>query len=135
MKNAEQYPKKIYAVDNGIINVLNERLEIGRLMENLVALQLVRQGIRLNYWREYGKQDGKEVDFVIRDGLNVKQLIQVTYASARDEVSEREVKALLKASKLLKCKNLLVITWDYEAVEDIKNKKIKFIPLWKWLLC
>lgn len=33
----------------------------------------------------------------------------------------------------LKCKNLIVITWDYEAVEEIKSKKIKFVPLWKWL--
>jgi len=28
----------------------------------------------------------------------------------------------------------LVITDDYEAEEDIKGKKIEYIPLWKWLL-
>jgi hypothetical protein len=41
---------------------------------------------------------------------------------------------LLIASKELHCNNLLVITRDYEAEEKIKGKKIKFIPLWKWLL-
>ena len=134
MKNEEQYPKKIYVVDNGIINVLNEKTEVGRLMENLVAIQLTRQGISFGYWKEYGKQEGKEVDFVIKQGMEVKQLIQVTYASNRDEIEKREIKALLKASELLKCKNLLVITWDYEAEEKVKNKRIKFVPLWKWLL-
>jgi len=40
----------------------------------------------------------------------------------------------LKASKELKCKNLKVITWDYESEEEFKNQKIKFVPLWRWLL-
>jgi predicted AAA+ superfamily ATPase len=66
--------------------------------------------------------------------LKIKQLIQVTYASSKDEIEKREIKSLLKASELLKCKNLLVITWDYEDELKIENKKIAFIPLWKWLL-
>jgi len=44
------------------------------------------------------------------------------------------LKALIKASKELKSEDLLVITWDYEAEEEFKGKRIKFIPLWKWLL-
>ena len=71
---------------------------------------------------------------MIKEGLKVKQLIQVTYASAREEIEKREIKSLLKASELLKCKNLLAITWDFEGEERIKNKKIIFKPLWKWLL-
>jgi len=66
--------------------------------------------------------------------VKVKQLIQVTYASGRDEIEKREIKALLKASEVLKCRDLLVITWDYGGEESIDNKKIKFVPLWKWLL-
>ncbi|MBO3840505.1 MAG: ATP-binding protein, partial [Candidatus Brockarchaeota archaeon] len=62
------------------------------------------------------------------------QLIQVTYASGRDEVTKREIRALMKASEELKCKNLLIITWDYEDELEIEDKRIKCIPLWKWLL-
>lgn len=58
----------------------------------------------------------------------------MTYASSKDEVEKREIKALIKASELLKCKNLLLITWDYEDKIKIKNKEIIFKPLWKWLL-
>ncbi|MFH8110219.1 MAG: hypothetical protein QXE42_02140, partial [Candidatus Aenigmatarchaeota archaeon] len=102
-----------------------------------VAIELQR---RKSYW--FGKQEifyfkdyqQNEVDFVLKEGLKIKQLIQVTYASAKDEIEKREIKALLKASKELKCKNLLVITWDYEDEIEIENKKIVFKPLWKWLL-
>jgi hypothetical protein len=29
---------------------------------------------------------------------------------------------------------LLIITWDYEDEIEINRKRIKFLPLWKWLL-
>ncbi len=74
------------------------------------------------------------MDFVIKEGLKIKQLIQVTYANDRDEVDKREIRGLLKAGDLLKCRDLVVITWDHEAEEEVKGKKIKFVPLWKWLL-
>jgi len=31
-------------------------------------------------------------------------------------------------------KVVLVITWDYKEKETYKNKTIKYVPLWKWLL-
>jgi len=71
---------------------------------------------------------------VIKEGLFIKQLIQVTYASRKDEVEKREIDALIKASEQLKCENLLTITWDYEDEVKINNKIIRFVPLWKWIL-
>jgi predicted AAA+ superfamily ATPase len=47
---------------------------------------------------------------------------------------KKETEALIKASELLKCEDLLIITWDYEDMVEISNKKIKFVPLWRWLL-
>ncbi|MBO3753760.1 MAG: ATP-binding protein [Candidatus Brockarchaeota archaeon] len=80
------------------------------------------------------KINDDEVDFVLKEGFQVKQLIQVTYASSRNNIEKREARALLKASEQLKCKNLLIITWDYEDEFKIDNRKIRCIPLWKWLL-
>jgi predicted AAA+ superfamily ATPase len=74
------------------------------------------------------------VDFVLRNKGKVKELIQVTYASERAELKEREIKPLIVASKELKCNNLFIITWDYENEIKEGGKKIKLIPLWKWLL-
>lgn len=45
-----------------------------------------------------------------------------------------ELDAMAKAGKELKCSGTLVIAWDYEAVEKCSERKIKFLPLWKWLL-
>ena len=132
----KSFVKKIYICDLGLTNLLMEEKNVGKKMENAVFLELLRKTnkrplIEIFYWKDYQEN---EVDFVIKEGLKVKQLIQVTYASSKDEVEKREIKALLKASELLKCKDLLIITWDYEDEIKVENKIIKFIPLWKWLL-
>ena len=128
-----QYPRKVYCIDTGIINALLPKFSenIGRFYENLVALDLKRKGKEVYYWKS---SKHEEVDFVIKQGLKVKQLIQVCYDISDPDTKKREFKALLKASEELKCNNLLVITEDKEGIETIKKKKIKFIPLWKWLL-
>ncbi len=130
-------PKKVYCIDFGFIKIASKRVtrDFGRLMENAVFLELRRRGLKENKDLFYFKDSkNREVDFVIKEGLEIKQLIQVTYASDRDEIENREIKSLLKASELLKCKNLLCITWDYENNEKIKRREIKFMPLWKYLL-
>ena len=136
IKDRRQYPKKIYVVSNGIITSLfPETLDNkGRLMENTVAIELVRRGKQSFYWREYGKREGMEVDFVIRKGLRIEKLLQVTYATSLNEVKDREIEGLIKAGKALKCNNLQIITWDYEGEEMMHGKRISFVPLWKWLL-
>jgi predicted AAA+ superfamily ATPase len=97
-------------------------------------LELKIRGLKENRQIFYLKVNDKEVDFVIKEGLMIKQLIQVTYASNKDEIEKREIKSLIKASELLKCNDLLLITWDYEDEIKIKNKIIRCLPLWKWLL-
>ena len=80
----------------------------------------------------------EEVDFVIKNGAKINQLIQVCYDLADPDTKKREVKTLLKASKDLKCNNLLVINRGYSGEENLEwfgiKRKVKFIPLWKWLL-
>ncbi|MEM5832520.1 MAG: ATP-binding protein [Candidatus Aenigmatarchaeota archaeon] len=137
VKNSLKAPRKVMFIDNFFIKRFSKFSEnIGRLMENCVFLQLKRKIsenplAEIYYWKDYQQN---EVDFVLREGLKIEQLIQVTYASSKDEIEKREIKALIKASELLKCKNLLIITWDYEDELKIENKIIKCIPLWKWLL-
>jgi predicted AAA+ superfamily ATPase len=131
-------PKKLYISDLGFINTLSVSASknMGDLLENLVFLQLQRTRARnpnmeIFYWRDY---QGREIDFVIRTNRSIDTLIQVTYASDKNEIEPREIKSLLKGADLLGCKKLLVITWDYEAEEDIEGNKIKYTPAWRWLL-
>ena len=124
--------KKVYLNDNGFVNLSGDK-ERERQMENAVFLELLRRkgDYDIFYWKDYQQ---REVDFVISANGKPTSLVQVTYVSHKDELEERECSSLLLASKELHCNNLLVITWDYEAEEKINGKKIKFIPLWKWLL-
>lgn len=131
-------PKKVYAIDQGFCNFISFKLSknLGKIFENIVCIELFRKkainyNMEVYYWKDHQQ---REVDFVVKQGLKVKQLIQVCYDIEDYDTKKRELKALLKASKELKCKNLLIITEDKEGEETIKNKKIKYIPLWKWLL-
>ena len=100
-------------------------------MENIVFLQLKRKDSEFYFYNE--PADG-EVDFVIREGLKISELIQVCHNLDDLETGEREIRPLVRGSKQLECNNLTIITYDQEKEEIIKEKKIKFIPLWKWLL-
>ncbi len=131
-------PKKIYGADNGLVNMIGFRFSenIGYFMENAVAIELQRKKslnplTEIYYWKDHRQN---EVDFILKRGRKIEQLIQVSYIKARDEIPERELKSLLKAGEELKCRNLKVISWDLEMKKEIKKRKIEFIPLWKWLL-
>ncbi len=136
-KDQMQYPRKVYCIDSGIVNLAGFRFSenLGKIYENTVAVELNRRFFnkprtRVFYWKD---ARGAEVDFVIKDALVVKQLIQVSLFRGSVEERERELKSLVLASDALKCSKLLVLTQEYEGDEQIKGKKIAFLPLWKWL--
>ena len=129
LKQQFKSPKKFYCVDTGLLNSIAFQFSsnIGQVIENAVAIELKRRDHQVYYWKDYQQN---EVDFVIKKNKIIAELIQVTYASRKKDIREKEIESLFKACRELKCKNLTVITWDYEAEED----KIKFIPFWKWLI-
>ncbi|MBI2598361.1 MAG: ATP-binding protein [Candidatus Diapherotrites archaeon] len=139
LKDNFKAPKKIYCIDTGLCGYVsfNAIKRTGALMENVVAIELVRRKnyslkkSEIFYWKDHQQ---REVDFVVKEENKVTQLIQVTYASEKNEIPPRELTALIKASIELKCDTLLIITWDFEAEEKIENKTIVYVPLWKWLL-
>ena len=138
VKDQEKSPRKVYAIDTGLANTIGFRFSenIGRLAENIVFLELKRREIvnpelELYYWKD---QQHREVDFVIKKALKIEQIIQVCWNLEEPRTKDREIKALIKAMEEFELKQGLIITEDYEAEEEIKGKRIKFFPLWKWLL-
>jgi len=143
IKKREQSQKKVYIIDNFFIKEFGTNVGLSRLMENAVFLELIRRKSYLfkDYEVFYFKtKTNKEIDFLIKEGNRIKQLIQVTYANSFDEIDPREYRALLDGYELFKEHNpeLIIITWDYEDKKELswfgKKGLIKFIPLWKWLL-
>ncbi|MDO8339622.1 MAG: ATP-binding protein [Candidatus Burarchaeum sp.] len=118
-----QKPKKMYAVDCGMRNVIASRFsqDAGRLAENAVLVELKRRGSEAYFWR--GR---REVDFVVREGRKLTA-INVTYS---DTIREREVEGLREFAAKHKGAELVLITKGVEK----KESGIAFVPLWKWLL-
>jgi predicted AAA+ superfamily ATPase len=139
IKDRKIYPRKIYIIDTGLIKCFYPEEEIGRLIENTVAIELLRKtqedtSFGLFYWKEYGKRNGREVDFVISKGNRPVELIQVTYSYSKEQIENREIESLIKASEELNCKNMKIITWDYYGSLDTEKGKIQCLPLWFWLI-
>lgn len=134
IRNKDNALSKSYLCDVGFAKLIETSADKGRKIENVVFLELKRrQGAltELCYWKNYPQQE--EVDFVVKEGT-VRQLIQVCANLDDPDTKKREVRALLKASEELQCNNLVVITESLESEENVKNKHIIYVPLWKWLL-
>ncbi|MBM3261272.1 ATP-binding protein [Candidatus Kaiserbacteria bacterium] len=130
-------PKKAYVVDNGFITskAVQHSPNNGKYMENLVFTELVKRGSESN--REifyYHTRNDREVDFALKSGTEITELIQVTYESSNPDVVQREIKALVEAGKELHVNNLLVLTWDDKRDMEKGGMTIQFRPLWEWLL-
>lgn len=131
-------PKKVYVIDTGLIYSIGFQTgeNKGKIIENVVAVELLRRKshnplIEVYYWKDHQQN---EVDFVIKEKSKISQLIQVCYDIDDFKTKERELKGIKKASTELRCKNLLVITWEYEGEEESSEGNIVYKPLWKWLL-
>lgn len=120
---------KYYFVDNGIISILAMDIDTS-LLENMVAMELLRRYGLDEQVFFYNKNI--EVDFYIPDAA---MAIQVSYNPKKStETWERESTALIKLSKVLDCKRLIILTYELEEDIIVKDKKIEVIPVWKWLL-
>ena len=126
-------PGKFYIVDVGLSQTIafKTSLNIGHIYENLVFLELKRQNKDIFYWES---KDGKEVDFIVKEGIKITEAIQVCYDINNPKTKEREISALISVYKELKPDRCLIITTDEEKEEKIGKLKIRIIPLWKWLL-
>ncbi|VVC72049.1 AAA domain protein [uncultured archaeon] len=130
VREQEINPKKIYAIDSGLRNLVGFKFseDLGKLYENIVFLELRKSGKEVFY--HSGK---KECDFITRERAKITKAVQVCL-TITPENRDLEVGGLLEAMDTHKLKEGLVITEDREAEEKHGAKKVKFIPLWKWLL-
>lgn len=86
-------PKKLYAIDPGLIRALTLDYEndFGRLFENVVYLDLKRLGCEIDY---YSTAQHYEVDFVAQTPRGHKKIFQVVWDTSDEKTFEREERAL-----------------------------------------
>jgi len=118
-------PKKAYAIDHGLarVNSVSFSEDQGRILENIVFLQLRRQYSTIYYFR--GKN---ECDFIVKDNSGKLQALQVCYKLDEDTL-RREMKGLKEAMEATGLKKGTIITLDQEDKFD----DVVIIPAWKWL--
>lgn len=104
--------KKIYAVDNGLINAntFNLSSNYGKLFENQIYLDLRREKKEIFY---YPTKDGYEIDFVTKDLEGQYELIQVVWDLNDKGTLEREERALRIAESELGIKGRIIDCESY----------------------
>ena len=122
--------KKMYCIDNGLINASTFKLskDFGRLLENLVFLELRRRNNEIYY--HSGK---KECDFILTREQEPHTAIQVTY-NFDETTRAREISGLNEAMTKYNLPEGIILTIEQETEFDYEHKRIKVIPVWKWLL-
>ena len=117
---------KYYISDTGIRNIILgfRNINEGHLLENVVYLELLRRGYRVNI----GKSGSYEVDFVA-ENPNVIKYYQVTQTLADDKVKQREIRSLESISDNYE---KIILTMDKTINNDFNG--IKVINIIDWLL-
>lgn len=125
-------PRKVYVVDNGFVEAKAFSLSdnLGRLLENQVFVELIRRGYNTDktifYYRS---RNDKEVDFVLRNGPHITQLVQVCYDLGSPKTEKREVDALLECAGELNCDNLLIVTNAEQRTIEKNGYRIDVVPI------
>jgi len=122
--------KKIYVIDTGMRNVVAFRFsdDRGRLLENLVFIELRRRGTSVYFCKDEG-----ECDFVTDDRGTLMTAIQVCY-DLTQENREREILGLANAMRTFSIPDGSLLTYNQEETIVHDGLTIKVLPVWKWLL-
>ena len=124
-------PKKIYFIDNAIVSRIgfNASANMGVKLENMVFIELKRRGLDVFY-----HSDKKECDFVVREGMRIKDAYQVTIEMRDDKTRKREIEGLLEAMNAYGLSEGYILTMEDKEELQVEGKTIHVIPTWEWIL-
>ncbi len=135
LKVMKKAPRKVYVVDNGFVAAKAFSLSdnLGCLLENQVFVELLRQGYDTDKTMFYYRsRNDKEVDFVLRKGTHIEQLVQVYYDMSSPKTEKREVDSLIECAEELNCSNLVIVTNNEERIIEKDGFRIDVVPVAKW---
>lgn len=122
-------PKKVYLTDTGFAGLGRPFSENrGRIIENIVAIELFRCGMETYYFK-----NRNECDFIIKKGRTPTHAIQVCWElTVRNE--KREIGGLVDACGSLGLNSGTILTYDQDEKREKGGLKISVQPVWRWLL-
>ncbi|MCX6689397.1 MAG: ATP-binding protein [Methanoregula sp.] len=130
LKKQHVNEKKCYAVDNGMRNAVAFRFseDRGRLLENLVFIELSRRGESVYFFKDSG-----ECDFIIEDRGKIISAVQVCFNLVLEN-RERELSGLVKTMQAFHLDEGVILTYNQEETILYEGVSIRIEPAWMWLL-
>ena len=130
IKRQQIAPKKIFCIDNGIINDVGFQFSpnTGKLMENSVFLALRQQSKEIYYIKTPG---GFEIDFYLPAQ---RQLVQVSKTLDNPATRKREFRAIEDAIREVPVETALVLSENNEEDTEIGGVKVKVQSIAEWLV-
>lgn len=122
--------RKVFAVDNAIPNRLGFRFSEnkGRLLENVVYIELRRRGCEVYYF-----SDKYECDFLVKENLHITEAIQVTYGLNAENFN-RETGGLTEAMQLFNVPKGTIIVFDVIQPGFELPAGVTVVTAYEWLL-
>ncbi len=125
-----QSRKKVYLADTGIFTGVGFKYmdNQGKLYENAVFLELMRQGYDVYYW----STKDSECDFLLKKGEDLIGAVQVTFRMGEDNV-QRELRGLKDAMAEFDLEQGVIVTSEIPE-EKTEDENVSYLPLWRFLL-
>jgi len=122
-------PKKVYLTDTGFAALGRSFAENrGRVLENIVAIELLRRDMELYYFK-----NRHECDFIVKQRLRPTHAIQVCW-ELTEQNEKRELAGIADACKLLDLPSAVILTYAQEDERQVSGRNISVLPVWKWLV-
>ncbi|MDP2656702.1 MAG: ATP-binding protein [bacterium] len=124
-------PDKFYPVDHGMYQEIGFALSPneGRILENIVAIELLR---RRNFLY-YGFDDG-ECDFIVKSQDKSCTAVQVTKYLGQDNIVRESAWFSSPSANIAKKKYIIVEEYDDVLVPILKKQSIEVWDIVRWLL-
>jgi len=131
LKKQMQNAKKGYLIDLGLLRTLafHHTEDNGRLLENLVFLELKRRDKEIYYHNQK-----KECDFVVKEKSKIVEAIQVSWSIESESTYNRELAGLLDAVNTYGLNEGLILTESMERDVEVEGVRVSVKPVWKWML-
>lgn len=120
-------PAKVYIIDTGLCRKITSS-DTGRLLENIIYLELRRKGCEIFYF-----EDKQECDFIAKTENNKLLPIQSTF-ELNEKNEEREIGGVIEACNHLGTDEGMILTYDEEKELVTDGIHVRLIPVWKWCI-
>ncbi len=120
--------KKAYCIDTGLLSAIEFSVtqNNGKLLENMVFMELIKAGFQLFYFREKN-----ECDFIVK-GQKQMLPVQVAWEVTNDDTRTRELKGLAEACRMINTKYGIIVTFDTKETLEFDGIKVDMIPVYEF---